>query len=165
MGAGPVDGLAAGLAAGFGLGPIDQIGFAVADLDAALPAYAAIFGEFTRRDSTFTPERVRYRGEPSSAELALAFARSGELEIELVEIRKGDGPAAQHIREYGAGLHHVRFTVADIEAKCAAMEAAGFEKVLSGISPRGSRFAYFEKPEQFGHTQFELLQEPRPAGF
>ena len=31
---------------GFGLGPIDQVAFVVADLEAALPRYTALYGPF-----------------------------------------------------------------------------------------------------------------------
>lgn len=144
----------------FDLGPVDQIGFAVADLDASLPVYAAVFGPFTRRASTFSPDRVQHHGQPSSATLELAFARSGDVEIELVQVTDGDAPAAEHVRAHGEGLHHVRFTVDDVDAKRALMEAAGFTTVLAGTSPRGSRFVYLERPDQLGHTQIELLQEP-----
>jgi methylmalonyl-CoA/ethylmalonyl-CoA epimerase len=152
------------IAASFGLGPIDQISFAVEDMDAALPAYTALFGEFTVRRAAFTPERVRYLGKPATATLVLAIARSGDLEIELVEVRQGEGPAKEHIRQHGHGLHHVRFPVEDLDAKRAELEAAGFATILYGTTRRGSVFAYLEAPAMFGHTQFELIQKPPAEG-
>ena len=140
------------------LGPIDQVSFAVEDVAAALPAYSALFGEFTVRTVAFSPEHVVYQGRPATATLDLAFGRSGDLEIELVAVVEGDGPARDHIRRHGPGLHHVRFPVEDLRTTRDAMEAAGFTVVLDGVTARGSLFAYLGAPATFGHTQFELIQ-------
>ena len=152
------------LAAGFDLGPIDQVSFAVESIEAALPLYTAMFGAFTVRDSSFSPDRVTYRGRPVEAELRLAFARSGDVEIELVEILSGDGPSLEHIRRHGPGLHHVRFEVDDLASKVLEMAEAGFEPVLRGASARGSLFAYLEMPERLGYSMIELIQQPAAAG-
>jgi hypothetical protein len=50
-----------------------------------------------------------------------------------------------------------------VGAKEAELEAAGFETVLDGTTPRGSRFAYLEAPQRFGHTLIELIQPPVPV--
>lgn len=142
-----------------GLGPIDQVSFAVADIAASLPTYTALFGEFTTRHVEFTPDRVRYRGRPASARLHLAFARSGGLEIELVQIEDGEAPQADHLRDHGEGLHHVRFRVDDLPAKKAEMEALGFETVLHGTTASSGRaFAYLEAPALLGTTVIELIE-------
>jgi methylmalonyl-CoA/ethylmalonyl-CoA epimerase len=142
-----------------GLGPIDQVSFAVADLEAVLPLYTELFGPFTTRRVVFDPERVSYRGRPAQASLLLAFGRSGDIEIELVQVEDGDAPAAEHVRRHGDGLHHVRVPVSELTTTLGLLEAEGFTTVLDGTSPRGSRFAYLESPEQLGTTMLELLQE------
>ena len=144
----------------FDLGPVDQISFAVADIDAALPVYCALFGEPVRRRVALDPEHVRYRGEPVAATLELAFFRSGDLEVELVAVAEGDAPHLEHLREHGDGLHHVRFRVDDLAAKRDEMAAAGFCTVIDGTTARGSRFAYLEWPARLGHTLVELIQPP-----
>jgi methylmalonyl-CoA/ethylmalonyl-CoA epimerase len=144
----------------FGLGPIDQISFAVEDMNAALPRYSALFGDFTVRTVRLTPDRVTYRGEPASATLVLGFGRSGDVEIELVQVADGDAPSLEHLRRHGEGLHHVRFAVTDIDDRKATLTGAGFAIVLDGTTERGARFAYLEAPAEFGHTVIELIQEP-----
>jgi methylmalonyl-CoA/ethylmalonyl-CoA epimerase len=148
--------------ASFGLGPIDQVSFAVPDLDEAMPIYEALFGEFTVRETAMTPDVVKYRGQPADAKLRLAFARSGDVEIELVQLTHGGGPALEHIERHGHGMQHIRFVVDDLEAKLASMLDAGFAEVLKGVSPRGSRYAYVEAPDLLGHTMIELIQQPAP---
>jgi len=142
----------------FDLGPIDQVSFAIEDMDAAVPFYSAMFGPITTRRVEFEPDAVSYRGKPASAKLLLGFARSGDIEIELVQVEEGEAPSLEHLRRHGEGLHHVRFRVHDIAAKKAQLEAAGFETILDGTTPRGSRFVYIEAPAMYGHTVFELLQ-------
>jgi methylmalonyl-CoA/ethylmalonyl-CoA epimerase len=146
------------IAADFSLGPIDQISFAVTSVDRSLPWYEAVFGgPFTVRDVTLTPDAVTYRGAPADAVLRLAFGRTAGIEIELVEVRRGEAPSLEHLRERGDGLHHVRFPVADLDAKTVQLTEAGFEVIFSGTTPR-SRFAYVQAPSSLGHTVIELIQ-------
>ena len=149
-----------------GLGPIDQLSFAVADLEAVLPAYTGIFGPFTTRRVTFDPALVSYRGQPARASLLLAFGRSGDVEIELVQVEAGDAPAAEHVRRHGDGMHHVRVPVDDVVEARGRLEAAGFTTVLDGTRPGGSRCAYLEAPDALGTTMLEQLEQgsqDRPA--
>ena len=124
------------MAASLGLGPIDQIAFAVDDLDAVLPAYRAMFGEFTVQTATFsTDDDVTYRGEPARATLKVALGRSGDIEIELIEVVEGDAPTLEHVSRHGDGVHHIRFPVADLVEREALLHAAGFETVFAGFVP------------------------------
>ena len=146
------------IAAGFGLGPIDQISFAVTSVEQSLPWYEALFGgPFAVRDVTLAPDAVTYRGAPADAVLRLAFGRTAGIQIELVEVRRGEAPSLEHVREHGDGLHHVRFPVADLDAKTAQLTAAGFEVIFSGMTPR-SRFTYVQAPASLGYTVIELIQ-------
>jgi len=142
------------------LGAVDQISFAVADIAASLPEYTAIFGEFTVRNSTLTPDNLTYRDKPSGVELRLAFCRSSGIEIELVQVLSGDWPTVDHLERHGSGVHHIRFRVDDLDSTLVRIYGAGFELVLRGSSPSGSEFAYLEAPSILGHTMVELLQPP-----
>ena len=142
----------------FGLGPIDQISFAVADVDEAVPRYTAMFGG-PFNVVAVPPMDVSYRGRPSSCELKLAFGRTGSIEVELVEVLSGDSPAGDHLREKGEGLHHVRFPVDDLARTRTEMEAEGFEVTFAGGSADVG-FAYLESPLLNGMT-IELIQFPK----
>ena len=151
---------AAGPLSGLGLGPPDQISFAVADMAQAVSALGPLFGEFEIRESVLAPGSIVYRDREGGARLRIGICQSGAVEIELVEVLEGDWPTVEHIERHGPGLHHVRFLVDDLDAKSSRMQAAGFNEVLRGGSPRGSRFAYLEAPEVLGPTMVELLQPP-----
>jgi methylmalonyl-CoA/ethylmalonyl-CoA epimerase len=142
----------------FDLGPIDQVSFVVRDMEAALPAYRAMFGDFDVNTVSFTPEDVAYRGVPAHASIAVALGSSGPIQIELIQLIEGDAPFGEHLLKHGEGLHHVRFPVADMAVKMAELVAAGFGVVLEGHRRNGTHFVYLEAPEAFGYTLFELIQ-------
>jgi methylmalonyl-CoA/ethylmalonyl-CoA epimerase len=158
----PLPAAASSIAAGFGLGPIDQISFAVASVEQSLPWYEAVFGgPFTVREVTMAPDAVSYRGAPADARLRLAFGRTAAIEIELVEVWRGEAPSLEHLREHGDGLHHVRFRLADVDAKTKQLTEAGFGVIFAGTTPRG-RFTYVQAPSSLGHTVIELIQPVAP---
>ena len=155
------DARAADLEAGLGLGPPDQISFAVADMAGAVSLLSPLFGGFDVRESVLAAGSFAYRGRAGLTRLRLGICQAGQVEIELVEVLEGDWPTVEHIDRHGPGLHHLRFAVEDLDAKSAQMQAAGFSEVLRGVSPRGSRFAYLQAPSVLGPTMVELLQPPR----
>lgn len=147
---------AGGVAQELGLGPIDQVSFVVRDLAAALPAYEALFGPFEVVETSLA--EFTYRGRPAGpTHLKLGFGRSGDLEIELVEVVSGPFPQVEHLQRHGEGLQHVRYKVDDLEPALARMVAAGYAPVIVGHSGRAS-FAYVEAPEKLGHTMIELIK-------
>jgi hypothetical protein len=140
----------------FGLGAIDQISFAVANLDDAIPRYEVMFGgPFEAVDVPAFD--VVCRGTPSTASLRLGFGRSGALEVELVEVVAGAWPTIDWLRERGEGLHHVRYPVADLVSSRSEMEAAGCEVILHDAD--STIFSYVEVPMLNGMV-VELIQAP-----
>jgi methylmalonyl-CoA/ethylmalonyl-CoA epimerase len=139
----------------YGLGPIDQVSYAVRSLEAALPRFGALFGPFTTLRAEL--DNITYRGRSAQAVLNIAFGRSGPLEIELVEVVSGEAPQAEFLARHGEGLHHVRFVVQDIDEKLALLSDGGFTEVIAGAPP-GVRFAYLENPAFLGDTMIELIQ-------
>ncbi len=139
----------------FGLGAIDQISFAVESVDDALPRYAEMFGgPFTTMD--VTDFEVVCRGTSSSTNLRLGFGRTGDLEVELVEVVSGAWPTVDWLADHGEGLHHLRYPVDDIASTRADMEAHSCRVILEG-GAGGVSFAYLEVPQLNGMV-VELIQ-------
>ena len=132
-----------GVEQSFGLGPIDQLSFAVADVAEAVPRYTAMFGGPLRVVDVPALE-VLVRGVPSVTSLRLAFGRTGSIEVELVEVVSGLWPTTEWLENHGEGLHHVRYPVDDVAASQAAMEAAGFELLMA--SAGSVPFVYLASP-------------------
>lgn len=141
-----------------GLGPIDQISFAVENVDEAVPRYTAMFGgPFTVFD---VEQEVTYRGEPTTTSLRLGFGRSGDVEVELVEVVSGEWPTLDWLREHGEGLHHLRYRVDDVDRTVADLERAGCQVTLA--STGSFSYAYLETPQLNGMT-IEILQSGDPT--
>jgi hypothetical protein len=135
-----------------------QQAFVVHDLEAAAYALSTTTGcsDFVTLPATMLP--YRYRGETVECALELGFARSGNVQIELLQPVEGDGIHVEFLRDHGPGAHHLGFMVDDLDAELAAAAADGFDEVMSGAF--GSlRFAYVDTFAELG-LYTELVQDP-----
>ncbi len=142
--------------ASLGLPPIDQVGFVVHDLDAAIARYGPLFGPFHRIDGSV--QGCDFRGRTADVELDIAFGRSGTLEIEFIQWRGGDSPHAEFTRQGREGMHHLRFRVEDVDAWIAKAGAIGYRPIwYKRFSPEIT-FAYLERTGD--PLLIEFLQMP-----
>ncbi len=141
-----------------GLGPIDQTAYVVADIEASLPVYEALYGPFTVGETPMSG--VLFRGEEIECTLKLAVNNAGPIEIELIEVLEGETPHSEHLRDHGEGLHHVRFRITDLDAKIEALEAEGYRSVFYKRFGPSVAFAYLESPSAIGESLIELLEMP-----
>lgn len=116
-----------------GLPPMDQFCLVVPDLDAALAQYGPLFGPFlVLRNGPFDS---MYRGHPARVELAVAFGRAGDIEVELVEWISGDTPHRDFLQQGRQGVQHIRYRVDDIDAWVERLRPLGYVPVWSGSFP------------------------------
>ena len=64
-----------------------------------------------------------------SQQVRVAFFRAGNIRIELLEPTSADSPVAKFIEKRGEGLHHVAYTVDDIEARIAELRESGLRMI------------------------------------
>lgn len=125
-------------------GPVRQIGYVVTDLDAAIAdALAVGIGPwFTVRD--MPQDDVTYRGEPCRPVLSLAFANSGDMQVEIIQ-QVGGTPSiyTEFIDAGGDGFNQLAWWVDDFTEMAARADAAGWTEVYGGDAG-GARFAYYE---------------------
>lgn len=130
---------------------IDHIGVAVEDLDAAIKLY----------ERGFEMELV-HRETVESQGVEAVLLDVGEGHVELLSPLGPDTPVGKFIAKNGGGLHHVAYSVDDIEKTLAQVEAAGMKLIdrtpRTGI--RNSRVA-FVHPASTGSVLTEIVQ---PAG-
>ena len=93
---------------------IDHIGIAVESIEKALPFYKKALG--------LEPS---HREEVPSQKVRVAFLKSGQTSIELLEPTDEEGPVARFIKTRGPGLHHVAFAVNDIRGEMARLTQEG----------------------------------------
>ncbi len=141
------------------LPPIDQIGFVVKDLDDAIARYCPLFGEFTTMDAPNM--EWDYCGTQEVSSLRLAFARSGEVEIELIQWLSGKTPHKEFLDQGREGMHHVRFPVENLESRIKDAKALGYRSIWYKRFSDTVAAAYLERP---GDPLVIEFFENRPAG-
>lgn len=143
----------------FGLPPIVQLGHVVRNLEAAMALYEPLYGPFTTMDGSV--QGATYRGRIADVKLAIAFGRSGDLEIELIQWQSGESPHREFIERGREGMHHVQFRVEDCDGWIAKVKPLGFEVIWYKRFSADTTFAYLERAGD--PTLIEFLQMP-PGG-
>jgi catechol 2,3-dioxygenase-like lactoylglutathione lyase family enzyme len=125
------------------LPPCDQVGFVVHDIEAAIALYNPLFGPFTIMDPG--PLTYDYRGQQEECDMRLAFGKSGDLEIELIQWVRGGCPHKEFLDAGREGVHHLRFLVRDMDAKVAEAQKLGYEAVWTTRYEAGLAVAYMQR--------------------
>ena len=142
---------------GIGLPQPDQIGFVVRDLATAIDHYTPLFGTFQTPD--FGIGRASYHGqEPSSYEMKFAFAKVGDLEIELIQWVSGDTPHRDFQQQGREGMHHLRYRIDDFDHWSEKLLALGYDLIWFDRASPQIAYGYFERPGD--PLLVELLQFP-----
>jgi methylmalonyl-CoA/ethylmalonyl-CoA epimerase len=128
--------------------PLDHVGIAVPSLDAALPMFEHLTGA-----TSSSRERLDQQG------VELVFVGTGPGRLELLQPTGPDSPVARFLDRRGAGLHHLAYRVADIDAVLRRLRADGFEPVdpEPRIGAHGHRVVFFQ-PRSFGGVLIELVE-------
>ena len=143
---------------GVKLPPVEQIGIVVHDLDRAIEYYSSVFGWGPFEVHVSDMKGVMYRGRPTDCKLKLAMARSGPIEIELIQVLEGETPHTEFLKTNGEGLHHLRFRVEDLEGILAKWAQRSIEPVWSQSFPEfGVSFAYVDTTSP-GGVMVELIE-------
>jgi methylmalonyl-CoA/ethylmalonyl-CoA epimerase len=123
---------------------LDQVGFVVRNLEQALALYEPLFGPFTTMDPG--PMTYDYRGAQEECNMRLAFGKSGDVEIELIEWVSGGCPHKEFLDAGREGMHHLRFIVDALEPRVAAAQAIGYDAIWSKRYRVGMAVAYLARP-------------------
>ncbi len=130
------------------LSAIDHIGVAVPSIDEALPLYETVFQMALVHRETVPEQGVH-----------AALLDVGDSHVELIEPIDDDSRIAEFVARRGAGLHHVAYRVASIDAALDGCRAAGLrlidEAPRTGI--RNSRVAFLH-PRTAGGVLTEIVE-------
>jgi len=139
------------------LPPIQQVSIVVEDMDRAIEYYSSIFGIGPFRVIDIDLEGVLLRGKPVSTKIKVAFAKSGPLQVELIQPVEGKNIYTEFLDSKGEGLHHLGFQVDDLDAMLAELAEEGIEPVFYKAYPdAGAAFAYLNS-DKVGGVMFELI--------
>ena len=138
-------------------GRIFQQAWVVEDLPAAEEAMRKTLGcrEFVKfvMDETWD-----LRVEVVPCALSLGFARSGNMQIELMQPLSGYGIHVEFLERHGPGTHHLGTLVDDLDASIAAAARDGLAPVMAGQFGK-VRLAYIDTFEALG-LYIELIEDP-----
>lgn len=128
---------------------LDHIGIAVSNLDEALEVYEKILGLKVKKVKVIEEQKIK-------AALLLA----GKVKIELMEPTDEEGPVARFIRKKGEGVHHIAFTVTNLEDFLKMIKEKGI--VLVDEKPRIGAEEYkmaFLHPKSTKNVLVELCEK------
>jgi methylmalonyl-CoA/ethylmalonyl-CoA epimerase len=125
---------------------IAHIGIALSSLEEAIPFYREILGLEDVDVSDSDGARIE------------AFA-AGDSLVELLEASDADSPIAKFIARRGPGIHHICFSVDDLERTLARCRERGVELIDSvpRVGAEGKRIAFLH-PRSTGGILIELTE-------
>jgi methylmalonyl-CoA/ethylmalonyl-CoA epimerase len=130
---------------------IDHVGIAVADLDAAIDFYQRSFG--------MTCAHVETNEEQGVREAMLRVGPAGGGMLQLLAPLRPDSAIGKFLERSGPGMQQLAYTVADIDAACAALRERGL-RLLYDEPKRGTAGSRinFVHPKDAGGVLVELVQ-------
>jgi methylmalonyl-CoA/ethylmalonyl-CoA epimerase len=140
----------------FRLSPIYQLGYVVANVENTCRHYESAFGIGPFTSPIEVPmNNADFMGRIVNTKIQAAFAKSGDVQIELIQPLDGDNPYTEFLARRGDGIHHLGFKVADMEVAKAEFAMNGFEPFFS-CDLVVMKFAYYDMSE-LGGLALELL--------
>jgi len=128
---------------------VEHIGIAVKSLSASIGIFEKIL-----KSSCYKTEIVE------SENVKTGFFQKGETKVELLESLGENGIIARFIEKKGEGLHHIAFSVENIEEEMTRLKNEGF--ILLSEKPKkgaDNKFVCFLHPKETNGVLIELCQE------
>jgi methylmalonyl-CoA/ethylmalonyl-CoA epimerase len=128
------------------LSKINHIGIAVQSIEEAIPFYRDSLGMILQGTEEVPSQKVK-----------VAFLAIGESKIELLEPTSPESPVAKFLKKNGPGVHHVAYSVPDIEAAIAKLIASGTKMIdtVPRVGAHGARIAFIH-PKSSGGVLTEI---------
>jgi hypothetical protein len=139
-------------------GGLFQQAYVVSDLAAAEQSMRGALGCADFVDLPASDLEYDLRGERVSAALALGFARSGNLQIELIQPVRGQSLHAEFLASNGPGAHHFGYIVDDLD-EVLALATHCRSPFLMGGQFGSLRFCYIDTWDALG-VYTELVEDP-----
>ncbi len=105
---------------------IEHIGIAVKNLEESVKYYEKILGLKCYAIEEIKDQKVK-----------TAFFQVGETKIELLEASSSDSPVGKFIDKKGEGLHHIAFSVPDVNSSLKEVEEKGI-RLVDKVSRKGA---------------------------
>ena len=128
---------------------LEHIGIAVSNLNEANILYSKILGEKPYKTETINDEGV-----------ITSFFKVDEIKIELLQGIRDNNAISKFIEKRGEGIHHIAFSVDDINVEIERYKKIGFN-IINEIPKKGAdnKLICFIHPKSTNHVLIELCQE------
>ena len=143
-----------------------HIGVMVKDMDKVVDYYQSL-GIATFRpehmfDASTFAEFKLYGKTPATFDKPRGrFMQIGPASYELLQTISGQSIHDEYVKEIGEGIEHVGYTVDDLAAETARLEAKGVPVIVSGSRGDGGGYAYFDFRKNGGNIIIELMQRKK----
>ncbi|MEM9185086.1 MAG: methylmalonyl-CoA epimerase [Planctomycetota bacterium] len=97
---------------------LNHVGIAVRSIDEQRPFYEDVLGAEFEGFEDVPTQKVR-----------VAFFKVESVRLELLEPTEDDSPVAKFLEKRGEGLHHLAFTVEDIQERINQIKEAGLRMI------------------------------------
>ena len=120
---------------------VNHIGIAVRSIDTQRPFYEGTLGAVFEGVEVVPDQKVR-----------VGFFRVGDVRLELLEPTDSTSTVASFLEKRGEGLHHIAFSVEDIEARIAELKQSGVRMIDETPRPGAHhlRIAFVHPKSTFG---------------
>lgn len=127
---------------------LEHIGIAVEDIDRSLQLYRDILGFSVEKEETLPEMGIK-----------VAMLPIGDTEIELIQGITQESTIYQFVQKKGEGIHHLAFTVDDLEGKLQELKEKGI-RLIDEVPRRGveGKAIAFLHPSATGGTLIELVE-------
>jgi methylmalonyl-CoA/ethylmalonyl-CoA epimerase len=131
---------------------VNHLGIAVRSIDAQRPFYEGTLGAVFEGIEEVADQKVR-----------VGFFRIGDVRMELLEPTDPSSTIAPFLEKHGEGLHHVAFTVADLETRIVELKQSGLRMIDEVPRPGAHhmRIAFVHPKSTFG-VLTELCEPSTP---
>ena len=128
---------------------VEHIGIAVKNLQASMALFENLLGSPSYKTETVQTEN-----------LSTAFFQTGETKIELLQGHDETSVISKFVQNKGEGIHHIAFSVKDIEAEMKRLQASGFvllqDKPIPGAD---NKLVCFLHPKSTSGVLIELCMD------
>ena len=122
---------------------IAQVGVVVKNLEKTIE-YLTSLGLGPFKISTVTHPAATVHGKKEFYQVRLAKSQQGPVELELIEYQKGKTIHKEFLDEKGEGLHHIKFTVKDINTTVDKFARRGIEPLQEDRAVGGGGMSYLD---------------------
>ena len=141
---------------------INQLGYVYRDIKKQARILEENFGlpKFAYLENK--PTKYKYRGKETIAQTTIGFSRSLNVQIELIQLIKGECIFKEFIDAGKEGLHHFGIFVEDVDAIVKEYLKKGYKVVHEGITAGVQKIAYMDTSDDFGlYLEFQATKKRR----